>query len=211
MKERVQKIKNLADELTNSVGSSIKTINVLLIISILILLFIYYNHYNRKQENYFAKSIVGNTLPMSALGKFNVSPRSLLNWAMVATTNAFTMDFENYPKILDRISSFFTKTGFDNFKISLDSSGRLSEIIDKKLITSAVVVDYPVIVAEGMQGNNYLWKIQLPIAVTFQGAIEDTYQQWLVVTLIIKKVPNKELKQGIGIENMSSEKIAPMY
>lgn len=205
------KLYKAAKEITNSVDYSIKIINYILIIYIFIMVLVFFNHYTRKQEVFFALSVVGNKIPMLPLKQFNVSPKSLLNWAMVATTNAFTMDFENYQKTLGQISDFFTKTGFEQFQQSLIDSNRLNEIIEKKLISSAVVVDYPVIVAEGMQGMNYLWKIQLPIAVTFQGASEDIFKQWLIVTLLVKKVSNKELSKGIGIENLSSEQIAPMY
>lgn len=201
-----------ANTLTHNVSNSIKIVNVLLVFPILVLTLIFIKHYRRNPEVYFARSVTGNKINMLPLRKFNVSPRSLLNWAMVATTNAYTLDFETYGDSLKKISEFFTKDGFEQFKQSLEESGRLQEIIEKKLISSAVVVDYPVIVAEGMQGVNYFWKMQIPIAVTFQGASEDIYKQWLIVSLLIKKVENnKELQKGIGIEKMSSAPIAPMY
>ncbi len=202
---------NLATDLTKATDITIKIVNYLLLISIAMLGIIFFQHYNLPQEAYFAKSVTGNTIHMQPLKSFNVSPYSLINWSMVATTNAYTIDFYNYEKSLEKISTFFTKNGFVKFKKSLELSGLLKDIIAKKLITSAVVVDSPMILREGIKDNNYFWEIQLPITITYQGPMEKPENQWLIINLLIKKVPNSELKQGIGIENIVSMDIPPMY
>lgn len=201
----------LYKKLTKTTMFSIKMVICLLIISISMLGVIFYQHYTLPEETYFARSVTGNTIEMLALKSFNVSPNSLINWSMVAATNAYTIDFYNYEKSLEKISTFFTKEGFVKFKKSLELSDRLKEIIDKKLITSAVAADSPIILREGSKDSNYFWEVQLPITITYQGAMENIKSQWIIVNLLIKKVPNSELKQGIGIDNIVSRDIPPMY
>ena len=107
---------------------------------------------------------------MKSLEEINVSPRSLLNWAMVAATNAYTMDFVNYKKSLQQTSKFFTKNGYESFRTTLYTSGRLDDIINNKLIATAVVVDSPIILSEGRSGiNDYFWKIHNPTTSNRQG------------------------------------------
>ena len=214
MKLNVNKLNNLyvlATDLTKTVDRSIKVINFLCILSILIMGIIYFQQYTRSKESYYAISKSGQTFPMQPIQEINVSPRSMLNWAMVAVTNIYTLDFLNYEKSLQQIKDFFTINGYDKFKKSIEASGRLKDIIANKLIASAVVVDSPIVLREGKLANSYLWEIQMPIAISYQGPSVQVYKQWLAVSLVIKKVPTSEIKKGIGIENITDITISPLY
>ncbi len=211
MKLKVNDLYVLAIDLTKSVDRSIKTINFLCVISILLMGVIFFQQYSRPAESYYSTSKSGINTPMQPLQEINVSSRSLLNWAMVAVTNAYTLDFVNYEKSLQQISEFFTKTGYEKFQKSIDASGRLKGIISNKLLASAVVVDSPIVLREGKVGNTYLWEIQLPIAISYQGASVQVYKQWLAVNLVVKKVPTTEAKKGIGIENITDTAMPPLY
>lgn len=211
MKDKLNNLYSRAMDLTKTVDRSMTIINGLSFISILVLIVTFFLQYERPAESYFASSITGKNIPMQALKEINVSPNSLLNWSMVAVTNAYTMDFLNYEKSLEQISDFFTKSGYEKFRQSLNTSGRLQDIINNKLIASAVVVDSPVVLREGKSGKDYLWEIQLPITITYQGASVQIYKQWLAVTLLVKKVPTSEAKKGIGIENISDTTMPQNY
>jgi intracellular multiplication protein IcmL len=204
-------IYNLAIDLTKTVEHSIKVINILCITSILVMVIIFFQHYNRHKESYYAVSSSNRVTPMQFIEEINVSPDALLNWAMVAVTNAYTLDFLNYEKSLLQISEFFTKQGFEKFQKSMENSNRLKDIINNKLITSAVVVDSPIILREGKLGTSYLWEIQMPIAISYQGASVQVYKQWLAVNLLVKKVPTSEAKKGIGIENLTDVTMGALY
>jgi intracellular multiplication protein IcmL len=201
-----------ATKLTRTVERSILLATWMCILSILTVIIIFVIQYNRPQEVYFAVSASGKQIAINSLEEINVSTRSLLNWAMVAATNAYTMDFVNYKKSLQQMSEFFTKDGYQSFTATLSSSGRLNDIIDNKLIATAVVVDSPIIISEGTSGlNDYFWKIQLPIAITYQGPSTDVYKQWLAINLLIKKVATSEAKQGIGIESITANTMGAIY
>jgi len=171
----------------------------------------FFQQYIRPKESYYAISKSNKTIRIEPIEEINVTPSSLLNWAMVAVTNAYTIDFLNYEKSLQQISEFFTKNGYQKFQQSMDVSGRLKDIIANKLIASAVVVDSPVILREGKMGDSYLWEIQMPIAIAYQGPSVQVYKQWLAVTLLVKKVSTAEAKKGIGIENITDVATKPLY
>lgn len=209
MNIKLHGISKFAIGITKTIDFMVRIVIYLLLLSIIMMCIIFIKHYNLPEETYFARSITDNIIPMQALKSFDVSPNSLINWAMVAATNAYTIDFYNHEKSLEKISTFFTKDGFIKFKESNQS--RLKEIVEKKLITSAVAADSPLILREGHKDGNYFWEIQIPITVTFQGAMEKTENQWLIVNLLIKKVPNSEMKQGIGIDNFIAMDIPAMY
>ena len=214
MKLNVNNFNNLyvlATDLTKTVDHSIKIIIFLFSASILIMGIIFFQQYTRSQESYYAVSQSGINFPIQPIQEINVSPRSLLNWAMVAVTNAYTIDFLNYEKSLQQIKDYFTKNVYYKFQKSTEASGRIKDIIANKLISSAVVVDSPIILREGKIGSSYLWEIQMPIAVSYQGPSVQTYKQWLAVNLVIKKIPTAESKKGIGIENIADVSISPLY
>ena len=211
MKDKISNLHILAKNLTKTTDRSIATINFLSVVCIVIVLAAFVVQYNRSNESYFYASLTEKSVPMLPLKEINVSPGTLLNWCMVAVTNAYTIDFLNYEKSLERISEFFTQNGYKQFKNSLNASGRLKDIIDNKLIASAVVVDSPVIINEGKLGNSYMWNIQLPIAITYQGESVEVYKQWLAVNLLVKKVPTSEAKKGIGIEKITDKIVTQNY
>lgn len=201
----------LANNLTKTVDQSINCIIFLCCLSILISLVSFFQQYIRPKESYYAVSKSNKTIRIEPIEEINVTPSSLLNWAMVAVTNAYTIDFLNYEKSLQQISEFFTKNGYQKFQQSMEASGRLRDIIANKLIASAVVVDSPVILREGKMGDSYLWEIQMPIAIAYQGPSVQVYKQWLAVTLLVKKVSTAEAKKGIGIENITDAATKALY
>lgn len=211
MKINVSNLYILAKDLTKSIDHSVKIIQFLCIISIFFMGILFWQQWTRPNDSYYSISKSGRTTLMTNIEEINVSPRALLNWAMVAVTNAYTIDFLNHEKILQQIGEFFTKNGYDSFQKSIEASGRLKDIIANKLIASAVVVDSPIILREGKFDNSYLWEIQMPIAISYQGPSVQVYKQWLAVTLLIKKVSSSEAKKGIGIENITDTTISPLY
>lgn len=211
MKINVNNILILAKNLTKTVDYSIKVIVFLSCLSIIMTLVTFFQQYTRSKESYYAISTSNRKIPIQPVEEINVSPNTLLNWAMVAVTNAYTIDFLNYEKSLQQISDFFTKNGYEKFQQSMETSGRLKDIIANKLIASAVVIDSPIILREGKINNSYLWEIQMPIAISYQGPSVQVYKQWLAVNLLVKKVPTSIAKKGIGIENITDVATKPLY
>lgn len=153
---------------------------------------------NPPAPKYFATTINGRITPLIPLDIPNQSDSSVLQWANVAATAAYTYNFVNYRTELVASSGFFTPEGWDQFLTALKQSNNLDAVIAKKLIVSAVATRAPVILKKGPLNGVYAWRIQMPVLVTYQSASEFT-QQNNVVTMLVVRVPTLNTPSGIGI------------
>lgn len=169
-------------------------------ILLLLLALVFYLESSKAKPTYFVESTEGKLTPMLALEEPNVSINSLLRWASIAVTSAYTLDFVDYQQSLDALKPYFTKAGYTNFLAAADA--RIQDIIKQKLIVTAVVSSTPIILAEGEMSGFYSWQIQIPILLSYQGASEKSTKQNLAVTILVVKVPTKEAETGIGIAQM---------
>jgi len=158
-----------------------------------------YQYYKPKPELY-AKTYSGEIQPLTPLYQPNVSTKALLNWASLAATAAYTLDYVTYQKSLDNLSSFFSKGGYENYLNALTKAGIIDDLTLKKLIISAVPIGTPTVVNEGSVFGKYTWLIQLPIAVKYQSASEE-YTQFKAVSLLVSRVSPDIAPRGIGIDS----------
>ena len=147
---------------------------------------------------YFATSINGRITPLIPLDTPNQSDASVLEWANVAATAAYTYNFVNYKTELVASSGFFTPEGWDQFLTALKGSNNLDAVVAKKLVVSAVATRAPVILKSGPLNGVMAWQIQMPILVTYQSVNEFTTQN-NVVTMLVVRVPTLNTPSGIGI------------
>ena len=173
------------------------TIKTMLLALVILVGIIWYLEITKPEQCYFAKNTANKFIKMTSLDEPNVSSRTLLRWASLAVTTAYTLDFVEYQTTLDSLKPYFTKTGYVSFLAAANS--RLQDIIKQKLIVTAVIADTPVLLGEGIISGFYAWKIQIPILLSYQGASEKSTKQSLVVNLLVMRVPIKEASTGIGI------------
>lgn len=153
---------------------------------------------NPPAPKYFATDESGRITPLVALNQPNLPTATLLQWANVAAVAAYTYNFVNWRQELQAASEFFTPEGWREFLKALDESNNLKAVIAKKLVVSAVATGAPVILQEGILGERYSWKVQMPLLVTYQSANQIT-QQSVMVTMLITRVSTLRSPRGIGI------------
>jgi intracellular multiplication protein IcmL len=149
---------------------------------------------------FYAKSYTGTLTPLTAHYTPNVSPKALLNWASLAATAAYSMDYVGYQKSLENLAPFFTKIGFNNFITAITDANVINDLTAKKLMISAVPIGVPTIVNEGIVFGEYTWIIQLPIAIKYQTASEES-TQLKAVSLTVSRVSPDIAPRGIGIKS----------
>jgi intracellular multiplication protein IcmL len=164
-----------------------------------IALLLAYQLYKPKPE-FYAKSYTGKITALKPHYEPNVSPKALLNWASLAATAAYTMDYVGYEKSLANLAPFFTKAGYDNFIAAITKANIINDLTYKKLMMSAVPIGTPTIVNEGMVFGEYTWLIQLPIAIKYQTASEES-TQFKAVSLTVSRVSPDIAPRGIGIKS----------
>lgn len=147
---------------------------------------------------YFATSINGRITPLFPLNEPNQSDSAVLQWANQAAIAAFTYNFVNYRSELQAASGFFTAEGWTQFLNALQDSRNLEAVKAKKLVVSAVATRAPIILQKGILNNQFSWRVQMPLLITYQSASEFS-QQNNVVTMLITRVSTLNSPRGIGI------------
>lgn len=152
------------------------------------------------QPKYFATTTTGVEVPLHSLSEPVITKPYLLQWASLATRKAYNLSFDSYQKQINAVKPFFTPNGFAKLKEALKKSGLLDEVINKKLVMSAVVDGDPVIVKEYKLHGAHTWEVQLPLLVSFESASENR-KIHTVVGLRIQRVPVLSAEKGIQISD----------
>ena len=171
---------------------------VILALNALLVGIIIYQYKVRPEPRYFATSADGRITPIYPLTTQVVSTSELLQWANEAAVAAYSYNFANYRKALQDASQYFTTEGWDNYQTALKSSRNLETVIAKKLVVSAEATGAPVIIDQGLIGDHYAWKVQMPLLVNFQ-SMSTNIQTPLLVTLLITRVSTLYVPKGIAI------------
>jgi intracellular multiplication protein IcmL len=150
------------------------------------------------QAKYYASMTTGQVIPLPPLNEPVVTNKYIVEWASSATRAAFSLDFGNYDQQLKAASVYFTSNGWSAFNKALDSSGLLEIVKSKKLMMSAIVPKTPVIVYTGVFNGRYMWRISLPVLVTYGSASEQRQRQ-LNVNMVVSRVSALDTPQGIQI------------
>lgn len=187
----------------------ILSVILILLLSLVGLLgFNYFQYSQRSAGTYFATLPDGKSFPLTYLDRPNVSTKALLSWATLAATATYTLDFVNYKTNLENLKSYFTDAGFENFLAALTESGTITTITEKKLVLSAVAIGPAIVLAEDEVRGNHVWKIEVPITVSYLSASAEEKRDKLV-TLTITQVPTIEASKGIGIAQYVAIDLSP--
>lgn len=154
----------------------------------------------KPKPHFYAKSYTGTITALTPHYQPTVSPKALLNWATLAATAAYSMDYVGYQQSLANLAPFFTKAGYDNFITAITNANIINDLTYKKLMISAVPIGTPTIVNEGLVFGEYTWIIQLPIAIKYQTASEES-TQLKAVSLTVSRVSPDIASRGIGIKS----------
>ncbi|MBP9764128.1 MAG: DotI/IcmL family type IV secretion protein, partial [Gammaproteobacteria bacterium] len=126
----------------------------------------------------------------------------------LAATSTFTFDFFNHKDQLKAMKDYFTADGFDSFMASLQETGVLTTIIEKKLILSAVAIGPAIVLTEEGIGSKHSWRIQVPLIVRYQSAnVDETRTQ--VVEVLVTQVSTQDAPKGIGIAQYIAREVGP--
>lgn len=149
---------------------------------------------------YFATDSQGRLLPVLPLNEPNLSDAALLQWTNMAVVSAFTFDFVNYRTQLQSASQYFTTEGWQEFLNALKSSGNISSVISGRMTVSAVATGAPVISQQGTIDNRYVWRIKMPMLITYQGT--QITQQNVMANILVVRISTLTNPKGIGIAQL---------
>lgn len=171
---------------------------VCIVLMLLLGFLVMYQLTHRPLPAFYAVTPDGKQLTLVAYDEPSQIPAAVLRWASKAAVTAYTYDFSNTNSQLAAARQYFTQSGWDAYRASVDEL--IKTVVQNQIFVNAVVSAPPVISSQGYEfGSGYTWHVQLPFLVTYQSA-EITSQKNYLLQLKIVKMSTMENPQGIGID-----------
>lgn len=157
------------------------------------------------RTNYFA-SVDGKNTRLAPLDAPIVSQAALLQWASQAAVAVNTYDFVHYAQSFAAVEPYFTSDGWTQFQNS--NKDNLDNVKKKKLRVTAVTTGAPVITDQGPLLGHYVWRVTIPILVTYESPNEKK-QQNLLINMLIMRIDTRINAKGIAISQFHAlERVA---
>lgn len=157
---------------------------------------------NQPKPRYFAATPDLRLAPMIPLDQPLLTQEGLLTWASNAITGAMSLNFLEWREKLESIRPHFEDEAFKSFLASLQSSGVLDMIRDKRLSASAVATRAPVITASGLVGGKATWKIEFPLIVSYESSQGVESTQKLLATVLVRRASTAKTPRGVVIQQV---------
>lgn len=157
---------------------------------------------NLPKPQYFAATPDLRLAPMIPLDQPVLTQQGLLNWASDTITSAMSLDFLEWRKKLDAIRPDFDPEAYKSFLTSLQRSGVLDMIRDKRLSASAIATQSPVIIASGLVGGKATWRIEFPLIVSYESSQGVESTQRLLATILVCRASTATTPRGVVMQQI---------
>lgn len=148
---------------------------------------------------YFAATPQLRLLKMTPLNEPVLSKAGLLNWTAETITKTFGLDFVHWRQQLSDVEQDYTHKAFTSMIGSLQKSGNLDYIRKKRLSVSATPTRSPVIVQTGHIGSAKVWKIQMPLLLSYESSQGVVNTQNTTATVLVKRVSTLKFPHSVAI------------
>jgi intracellular multiplication protein IcmL len=151
---------------------------------------------------YFAADAVGRLLPIVPVTQPSLTTQKTIDWAIHAVEEVYSYDYMNYHAQLQRAQKYFTNYGWSRYMKALALSNNLLALEQRKMVILANVVELPKILAQGLLGGAYTWKLQMPLLVTYwlpPYNNESKFSNPLDIVVLVQRQPELQSDQGLGI------------
>lgn len=151
---------------------------------------------------YFATDRIGRLIEIIPVTEPNMTIEGVMTWATNAVQKAYSYDYVNYRSQLQSAQRYFTPYGWSNYMKALTGSNNLLALTQRKQIVIAQVIGQPKVIAQGMLGGAYAWKLEMPLLVTYWEPLYDEQSKFLnalTATVIIQRKPILQSDKGLAI------------
>lgn len=157
---------------------------------------------NQPKPQYFAATPDLRLAPMVPLDQPLLTQNGLLTWVSDTITGAMSLNFLEWREKLESIRPHFDDAAYKSFLASLQSSGVLDMIRDKRLSASAVATRAPVIIASGLVGGKATWKVEFPLIVSYESSQGVESTQKLLATVLVRRASTAKTPRGVVIQQV---------
>lgn len=157
---------------------------------------------NRPMPRYFAATPDLRIAPLTPLSKPILTEQGLLNWASEIITGAMSLNFLEWREKLSSLRGHFSDAAFKSFLESLESSGTLDMIRDKRLSVSAAITHAPIIIASGLLDGKATWRMEFPLIVSYESSQGVEATQHLMATVLVARASTATTPRGVVIQQV---------
>ena len=155
---------------------------------------------NQPKPQYFAATPDLRLAPMVPLDQPLLTQNGLLTWVSDTITGAMSLNFLEWREKLESSRPHFDDAAYKSFLASLQSSGVLDMIRDKRLSASAVATRAPVIIASGLVGGKDTWKVENPLIDSYESSQGVESTQKLLATVLVCRASTAKTPRGVVIQ-----------
>ena len=154
-----------------------------------------------KAKNYAALS-TGEITPIYAYSEPVLTDSYIRSWATLASRSVLNLSFNNYKSELQKASIYFEPAAFQLLSKTLVEKGYVKALTQAKLLMRSYVNGQVVIIWQGKENGQFVWKVQLPISVRYEGASGEVVKS-MIVNMVIARVPTADNPRAILIKSIS--------
>lgn len=171
-------------------------------LALILLSFFIYQLIERPGRGYYATTGSGQLIKLYPLDEPVVTNHYVLQWAATVARAAYSMNFINYERqFKEKIIPYFTDRGWEILNDQMNApSGVVTSLKMNKLTMNAVINGAAVILYQGVSSGRYIWRVQLPLLVTYTSASE-TRRSSYVVTMDIVRVAVVDIARSIQVSD----------
>lgn len=157
---------------------------------------------NQPKPQYFAATPDLRLAPMIPLDQPLLTQEGLLTWVSDTIAGAMSLNFLEWREKLESLRPHFDDAAYKSFLASLQSSGVLDMIREKRLSASAVTTRAPVIIASGLVGSKATWRIEFPLIVSYESSQGVESTQKLLATILVCRASTAKTPRGVVIQQV---------
>lgn len=159
------------------------------------------------ETKYFVAQKNGQILPIVSLDQPFLNQDQLTAFVSACVTKALSLNFVNWKEQLSAAQPCFTPNGWRELMAEMgDRSGTLDFIVNRKL-NSLASVKGVTIVKQGHDGtplNRYVWRLKVPISVSFESSKEKTHQD-MESEIDVVRTETYENDHGVAIHRITAK------
>ena len=192
-------------------------INLVLIVSVMTLCLSFVFYINAGSSSQLVAQTIANNYTIAASGDVVFTSKDTVKndifllplpvksmdevaqWSARICADLFTVDFFSYEEHFSRMRSFFTENGWESIQGAIYGSGWLAGLIDKKLTSSAVIVENPIVLMHGPVNGFYNWTFQFPLLLSYESASEKNVQERRDIIVNVRRIASSPSSDQVGI------------
>lgn len=128
-----------------------------------------------------------------------LSDAGVVSWTTRTVVETFSLDFLHWRATLSGVRGRYTSRGFSQLTAAMKKSGNIEQIVNKRMSVNVSPSSAGVVANQGMLNGVYAWKVQVPLAMSYETSQGVVYSQKLIANVMVVRADPRKHPAGIAI------------